>query len=129
MICITFSSQLDRKGNLWSLANKYQMLLTNGLDVAEDNFSLYRMKPKEVIKGTVCDNNKRRDRALEEEVVDDSDKRFDAEKTKDVEEKKLAEEKKVEVKLAEEKKVEVKLEEEKKKLEVEVKLEEEKVVE
>lgn len=123
MICITFSSQLDRKGNLWSLANKYQMLLTNGLDVAEENFSLYRMKPKEVIKGTVCDNNKRRDRALEEEVVDDSDKRFDAEKTKDVEEKK------VEVKFAEEKKVEVKLEEEKKKLEVEVKLEEEKVVE
>lgn len=97
--------QLDRKGNLWSLANKYQMLLTNGMDVTEDNFGLFRMKPREIIKGTVCEN-KRRDRAVKDlaVVVDDSDTRFDGDSTK----KEEASDKKVEVK------VEMKVEEQKK---------------
>lgn len=53
------------------------IFMEKGLDTSEVNFSLYRIKPRDVIKGTVCGSH-RRDRTLAVSV-DDMDKRFDVE--------------------------------------------------
>lgn len=54
--------------------------MENGVNVDEDNFSLYRLKVKDIIKGTAC-ANKRRSRMLEQvsPLVESQDKRFDSE--------------------------------------------------
>lgn len=71
--------QMDRRGNLWTLANKLPIILEKGLNEDEVNFSLYRVKPKDVIKGTVCAPSSRRDRAMKAvgPLQDDTDERFD----------------------------------------------------
>lgn len=86
------------------------MILGSGLNIEEDNFSLFRVKPRDVIKGTVCGSN-RRDRALQAvaPLVDDTDKRFDEEKKVVVQGENVKEEKRVvvqeETKMEEEEKV------------------------
>lgn len=71
--------QLDRKGNLWALSNKYPIYFEKGLNPSEVNFSLFRVKPRDVIKGTVCAGG-RRDRALgAASDPSTTDKRFDGE--------------------------------------------------
>lgn len=72
-----FPFQLDRKGNLWTLSNNYPAFWEKGLDVSAVNFSLFRVKPRDVVVGTVCAGNTgRRSRSK----ADDQDDRFDGEK-------------------------------------------------
>lgn len=89
---VSLPLQVDQKGNVWALSNKYPLIRSNGgMSQTEFNFNIFRIKPREVIKGTICaaPARQRRNRALDIETkptMTDVDKRFDVVIEEEVEE-------------------------------------------
>ena len=82
---------MDRKGNLWTLANKAPLIEMQGLNPEEVNFSLYRVKPRDIIKGTVCGSVRRKNRSLVGSAIANESSDFDIRFDKKEEEKEKTE--------------------------------------
>lgn len=62
--------KVDKNGILWVLTDKFSLFLFKELNYKEVNFRIFDVPVKDIVKGTVCDENKvvAREKYLEEPV-------------------------------------------------------------